>query len=97
MTNDEIYKIVAKKLGISPKLVKRIYLSYWSFIRAKIQELPLKTINEDEFDSLKVNFSVPFIGKLYLTKQRFLNIRKKYEYDKRKISKAAIQRSDNDG
>ena len=97
MTNEAIYGEVAKNTGLDLKIVKGVYLSYWAFIRDKIQDLPLKTMNEEDFDSYRVNFSIPYFGKMYLTKQRFKNIRAKFEYDTLKKDKPDIHNSDNDG
>lgn len=78
---DLIYKKVSEEVELPIEVVKSVYTSYWSFIRNKITELPLKDINtKEEFDKLKTNFSIPFFGKMYLTWNRFNNIKNKYKY-----------------
>lgn len=81
MKTNCIYKEVAEEHGLSPEIVEKIYVSFWEFIRNKIEVLPLKQdISECEYDSLKTSFNIPHLGKLYCTyKEQYkkVNIHKK--------------------
>lgn len=56
----------ARSLSIPQKEVESIYKSYWSFIKEYASNLPLKGMNQEEFDSTVTNFNVPYIGKLFV-------------------------------
>lgn len=70
------YDRVAKKLGYSPELVKKVNESVYSFIREKIAELPLSEVTcEEDFKKLRTAFTFPKLGTLYTTfiKVKYLN------------------------
>lgn len=80
----EIYKNVAKKLNLSPKVVEKVYCLYWRYIKEYIASLPLKeALTVDEFNALQKNINLPNIGKLNVTLDRFKKIKnaenKKYK------------------
>lgn len=84
MTYEEIINTVAKELNLPIDLVKNTYKAYWQFIRDTIQELPLKEdISEEEFSKLQTNFNIPSLGKLSCTRDRYLGVKKKFEYIKK--------------
>lgn len=65
-------KRIAEKLGgklhVPPSVITKVYEAYWTFIRAKIEELPLgDNPSEQEYSKLKVNFNIPCLGKLRCT------------------------------
>lgn len=66
---------VSRKLSIPRNLVKQIYKSYWQFMKTYLSELSLEDINESD-SSPATNFNIPYIGKLYTTKER---VKKKKE------------------
>lgn len=81
MTYDQIAETVAKELELPVELVKNTYKAYWQFIRDTIQELPLKEdISEEEFAKLQTNFNIPSLGKMTCTKDRFLGVKKRFNY-----------------
>ena len=81
MTYDEIVVKVAKDLGLSKTLVDRTYKSYWKVIREHIKSLPLKeNLTDEEFLKLQPNVNIPSIGKLYVTLDRYKNMKKKEKY-----------------
>lgn len=83
MTYEQIVEAVAKELELPVDLVRKTYKAYWQFIRDTIQELPLKDdINEEEFQKLKTNFNIPALGKLTCTRDRYLNVKKRFGYIK---------------
>lgn len=71
---------VADELDLPIEIVDKTYKGYWQFIRTTIQELPLKNVDEDQFDTLKTNFNIPALGKLYCSKERWLGVKKRFEY-----------------
>lgn len=75
-TQSKAVNAAAHKLGLSPKLVNGAYIGFWKFIRAHIQELPLKEdMSPEEFSKLKTNFNIPSLGKLYCTYERWKKIK----------------------
>lgn len=81
MTYQEAVQQVAIELGIPQDVVKRAYESHWEFIRKSIQSLPLKEdLSEEEFKKLKTNFNIPSLGKLSCTYERYIGVRKHYDY-----------------
>lgn len=65
--NRETQRIVDKvaiELGIPKHVATVAYRAYWKFIKETIGNLPdLTTIEEDEFNSLRINFNISSIGK----------------------------------
>lgn len=83
MTYEQIIDKVANDLQLPVDLVKNTYRAYWKYIRDTIQALPLKEdLNEEEFSKLKTNFNIPSLGKLYCTRDRYIGVKKKFEYIK---------------
>lgn len=83
MTYQQIIESVAKELELPIDLVHKTYKAYWLFIRESIQQLPLKEdINEQDFNNLKTNFNIPSLGKLTCTRDRYLNMKKRFGYIK---------------
>lgn len=82
MTYLEIISKVADELSLPKDIVDKTYKGYWIFIRTIIQNVPLKSIQESEFDDLKLNFNIPSLGKLSCTKDDWIKQRRKYEYIK---------------
>lgn len=84
MTYEQIIDAVAKELNLEPILVKETYKAYWQFVRDTIQKLPLKeNIEEQEFLKLQTNFNIPSLGKLTCTRDRYLGVRKRFDYIKK--------------
>ena len=81
MTYEQIIESVANELQLPVDLVRKTYKAYWQFVRDTIQQLPLKDdINEEDFKNFKTNFNIPSLGKLYCTRERYLRVKKRYEY-----------------
>ena len=81
MTYEQIIESVANELQLPVDLVRKTYKAYWQFVRDTIQQLPLKDdISEEEFKKIKTNFNIPSFGKLYCTRDRYLRVKKRFEY-----------------
>lgn len=81
MNYHEIIATVSKETDLPDKVVDKTYKAYWSFIRAKIQDMPLKQeLSDSEFSELRTNFSLPSLGRLTCTHMSFLRQKKKYEH-----------------
>ena len=81
MTYEQIIESVTNELQLPVDLVRKTYKAYWQFIRDTIQQLPLKDdISEEEFKKIKTNFNIPSLGKLYCTRDRYLRVKKRFEY-----------------
>ena len=88
MILSNIFKKVAKELGIPEDEVSNAYSFYFKFIRDKIKELPLdKDLTGEEFRSLKTDFNISGLGKFRCTYKRYRGIKKylkrKYEESKK--------------
>ena len=82
--NKDIINNVSRTLGISPNVVEKVYKAYWLYIKTTIEALPLKdNLNEEEFLKLRTNFNIPSLGKLYVTWNRFVRCKKRYELIKK--------------
>ena len=83
MTYEQILQNVADNLNLPVSLVRKTYRAYWQFVRDTIQELPLKEdLSEEDFKNIKTNFNIPSLGKLYCTRERYLGVKKRFEYIK---------------
>ena len=81
MTYEQILESVANDLQLPVDLVRKTYKAYWQFVRDTIQQLPLKEdISGEEFMKMKTNFNIPSLGKLYCTRERYLGVKKRFEY-----------------
>ena len=82
--NKDILNNVSRTLGISPDVIEKVYKAYWLYIKTTIEALPLKdNLNEEEFLKLRTNFHIPSLGKLYVTWNRFVGCKKRYELIKK--------------
>jgi hypothetical protein len=77
---NQVIKKTATDYNLPVDTVKDIYYSYWQFIRKKITELPLSEVDEEQFKSLRTNFNIPFIGKLYTGYDIITKHRKQLNY-----------------
>ena len=77
MIYKQIFEEVSLRLKIPVEVVEYAYKSYWKFIKETIQILPLKDIqNEREFTQLRTNFNIPSLGKLGITLDKFLKMKR---------------------
>lgn len=83
MTYKEIFEKVSEELSLPKDIVVKTYKSYWSYIRDTIEPLPLKEdLNENDFSHIKTSFNIPSLGKLHCTYNRYLNMKKRFNYIK---------------
>ena len=84
MIYDKLFQDIIEKVSTSHNLPKEVvlvaYRSYWEFIKQTIQELNFKDITEEEFNTMRTNFNIPSIGKLYVTWDKLINVQKRREY-----------------
>ena len=75
----DIINKVSKELDLPKELVENTYKAYWNFIRATIEELPLKTeLTQLEYGNLRTNINIPSLGKLHCTYNRYIGIRNRF-------------------
>lgn len=72
---------VAHKLNIPVEQAEAIYKSYWKYIRSHIESLDFSNMDEQKLASMRTNFNIPYIGKLYTDINR-INLINKRAYDK---------------
>lgn len=81
MTYDAIIKEVSSSLGLSLTLTDKAYRAYWKAVREHVVSLPLKEdLSDEEFLRLQPNVNIPSIGKLYVTLDRYHNVKKHHNY-----------------
>lgn len=92
----DIILSVSKDLGISPDVVEKVYKAYWLYIKTTIEALPLKeNLTEEEFLKLRTNFNIGSLGKLFVTYNHYVGIKKRFEY-LRKIGEYEDRRRNKD-
>ena len=85
MDYDEIIEKVADDMCLPKILVKKSYRAYWKAIKEHIEGLPLmQDLTDEEFMALRTNVNIPSLGKIYVTLDRYKNI-KKYLAIRKKI------------
>lgn len=79
MKYSDIISKVSKELNVPIELVENTYKAYWNFIRITIEKLPLKTeLTQLEYRNLRTNINIPSLGKLYVTWNRYIGIRNRF-------------------
>ena len=79
MKYSDIISTVSKELNVPRELVENTYKAYWNFIRVTIEKLPLKTeLTQLEYMNLRTNINIPSLGKLYVTWNRYIGIRNRF-------------------
>jgi len=91
MNYKPIFEQVSKETGIPIETVSLAYRTFWKFIKSTISELPLKEdLTEEEFNELRTCFNVPSLGKLTCTLDRYIGMKKRFEY----LNKLRSRRND---
>ena len=79
MKYSDIISKVSEELNLPRELVENTYKAYWIFIRDTIEELPLKTeLSQERYGNLRTNINIPSIGKLYVTWNRLVGCKKRF-------------------
>lgn len=59
---------LALEVDLPPETILEVYRSFWLFVKTKIEEFDTsRPYSKEEFDSLKTSFSIPFLGKFYIS------------------------------
>lgn len=81
MKYKDVYKKVAEQENIDASLVEEIYKKYWNKVKSLIESFDLKS---DYIDwSKKYSFNIPYLGKLYITKELLTYRKKQYAKNKK--------------
>ena len=84
MKYSDIINKVSEELNLPRELVENTYKAYWNFIRSTVEELPLKTeLTQLEYKNLRTNINMPRLGKLYVTWNRLIGCKKRFEIIKK--------------
>ena len=79
MKYSDIISKVSKELNVPRELVENAYKAYWNFIRITIEKLPLKTeLSKEKYRNLRTSINIPSLGKLYVTWNRYIGIRNRF-------------------
>lgn len=81
---------VAHKLNIPVEQAEAIYKSYWKYIKFQIEALDFSNVDEQKLASMRTNFNIPYIGKLYTNIEK-INLINKRAYDKVKKDNPDVQ------
>lgn len=96
MVYKEIIEEVAESMDLTPSMVDRIYKAYWKGIREHIKNLPLKEdLTDEEFLKLRPNINIPSIGKLYVTLERYHNLKLKEQIIQDKFKNRNVTHKEN--
>ena len=94
---------MSQTLGVPYKVCADAYMSQWRFIFDKIQSFEIKHMTPEEFEATRTNFNIPSLGKFGVTKTRYENVVRKFEYYRTHIKNVQnhenpsdVQRRDND-
>lgn len=79
------FSSVSRKLCVPLTEVEQVYKSYWLFIKEHIASLPLRECSDDEFASMTTNFNIPYIGKLYVKRDKKHKYQNKLKYYKENV------------
>ena len=80
----EKIKELALKHGVPVSVIEEVVSSPYEFIRSQSKEIDFKDgMNREEFDSMKTNFNIPSIGKLYASHFLYNNIQNNKEKSKK--------------
>lgn len=83
MKYSEIVEQVSKELELPIELVNKTYRAYWLFVKHIVQSQPIESIDtEEEFVKLRPNINIPSLGKLYISTERFCNMKKRFKFIK---------------
>ena len=84
MKYSDIISKVSEELNVPRELVENTYKAYWNFIRVTIEKLPLKTeLTQLEYMNLRTSINIPSLGKLYVTWNRLIGCKKRFEIIKK--------------
>lgn len=79
MKYSDIINKVSEELNLPRELVENTYKAYWIFIRDTIEKLPLKTeLSQEKYRNLRTSINIPSIGKLYVTWNRLVGCKKRF-------------------
>lgn len=79
MENNILEKL-SDELGLPKTVIEKTYMAYWKYIKMQIEVLPLKEdLTEEQFNKLKTNFNIPYLGKLAVTYDRYKRVKEKYK------------------
>ena len=79
MKYSDIITKVSKEFNVARELVENTYKAYWNFITATIENSPLKTeLPQLEYMTLRTSINNPSLGKLYVTWNRYIGIRNRF-------------------
>lgn len=85
MRYDECIKEAANELNLPLDYVSKVYKAYWRTIKEHIESIDFKdNLTEEEFNKLRPNINVPYIGKFYVTYKYYENLMK-YKGNKERI------------
>ncbi len=84
MTYNQIIEEASRQLNLPKDFVNTVYKSFWQFIKYHIEHLPLdEDLSEEQFNSLRTNFNVPSLGKMYCIYDKYKIIKEKYKHIKK--------------
>lgn len=79
----EKIKELSSKYGLPISVVEDVVSSPYEFIRNQSKKIEFKDdMTREEFDSMKTNFNIPSIGKLYASHFLYDNIQKNKDKNK---------------
>jgi hypothetical protein len=88
---DTLYHKLGLRYNLSDSVIKDIITSQYEFIKEKMVSINFKDIeNEEDFDKLKTNFLLKYLGKLYTNHKLFKRVQKQIKLVKKTNKKRWI-------
>lgn len=77
MIDQGIIKQVAEEFDLPPKVIERVYFSFWKHIAYRINSLPFDRddLTEEDFKELHPYFNIPALGKLVCRYGRYKSLK----------------------
>lgn len=76
VTYEQIIKTVAEEINLPEEVINNTYKAFWKYIKTTAEQLPLKNIDSESYDSLRTSFNIPSLGKFACTKDKFDKLKK---------------------
>lgn len=68
---------LSNKLNLPSCIIKDYYNAYWKYIKESIESFDFKQdLSIEDYNNMRVNFNIPYLGKLACTYERQQNIHK---------------------
>lgn len=94
----KIFDELSKELNVPSKVIEQIYRNYWLFIKESVSSIKFeRDLKEEGFYKLRAAVSLPNLGKLACTYEKYLKIERKKEYSRKHFPNNEYKKNKTDG